>query len=60
MVKYLSPAYLRIGGTLADKLVFNSSLKDVDDDIKKFYTEYSYYTNFLDFHPLPNYIMTGE
>lgn len=60
MVKYLSPAYLRIGGNLADKLVFNSSLRDADNEIKKFYREYSYYTNFFDLHSLPNYVMTGE
>lgn len=60
MVKYLHPAYLRIGGNLADKLVFNPDLKDVDKRLKRFYRGMSHIYNFLDFRTLPNYTMTGE
>ncbi|XP_018563738.1 heparanase-like isoform X2 [Anoplophora glabripennis] len=59
MVKYLQPAYLRIGGNLADKLVFNPNLKEVDKHVKRFYRGISHIYNFLDLRSLPNYVMTG-
>lgn len=56
MVKYLSPAYIRIGGTLADKLRFSPD--DIDQNkVTDFYLKYNLQED--DYFIAPNFIMTG-
>ncbi|CAH1173655.1 unnamed protein product [Phaedon cochleariae] len=57
MVQYLSPAYIRIGGNLADKLFF--SVSETEDDIQEYYRTYYDESEFSYIPLFPNYTMTG-
>lgn len=58
-VRHLSPAFLRIGGNLADKLYFNPD--DVfDRAAEEFYCNNFNESNIYQYHKSPNYTMTGS
>nr|CAI5859857.1 unnamed protein product [Callosobruchus analis] len=58
MMRYLSPAYLRIGGNLADRLLFSPESEETYKYAENFYKgiadEYD-----IDYRLAPNYTMTG-
>ncbi|XP_023012087.2 heparanase [Leptinotarsa decemlineata] len=55
MMQYLSPGYLRVGGTLADKLYFSTS-DQINENVQNFYE--TMYDEGLNNYNIPNYTMT--
>nr|CAH7728116.1 unnamed protein product [Callosobruchus chinensis] len=59
MMRHLSPAYLRIGGNLADRLLFSPESDETYKYAENFYKgiadEYD-----IDYRLAPNYTMTGD
>ncbi|KAJ8940371.1 hypothetical protein NQ318_015764 [Aromia moschata] len=56
MIGHLSPAFLRVGGTLGDKLCFAPDLIESDKNVENFYERLNEYE---DLRFAPNFTMTG-
>lgn len=63
MIKYMQPAYFRIGGTMGDRLHFkaNTTVKNYYEyfDLLQDGDSCAYEDDYCDFVPRPNFTMTG-